>query len=902
MTSVRPDGESNKNSPAFLLRESQSFKGAGKTLESPDSPDSSATFTLSPFSHLARLKTSYSDSSLSEADESLADVPFKILKQRKSRCSSGMCLLAQPLTNSKLARHAESTAGTWLESFIAHLQHLTLSLYALATSAALCFLTAWLLLLLTFKQCKSSTLRKAQTAAAIPELTAPSATVLQGPARPSWFSKITLSADLLTQHLSRLAAHRMQVALTDILESSLGSLALLNAYQDASRLDHDQSYLMQMPSVQLAASQPTQAPASCWVLLKDFLLYTAACFFWMFSLLVKLLLSPGKLAVLEAAREKRRRERLRGRAVRLLENLERQQHQLRRVLKYQKGGNLLNGQQQKQVAAMQPVNALNARSALDHAMSPELLEGPSGYQAASAASLNSWPLRWLDDIIEEEGEEEEEGIKEGLGPETDCLPWYITHEDLEFFLNQVVYEHDNMSGGTEDDQVSAVRKVGAVPLGLDCSLASPESRVHDLAGDHATSPGPWEVVMMKDRPGKLRYTAFRRTVPKGPTEYKTVTIAADCHPEEFMDFLLDDGLRQQWEGMLVKVELLEQGDPQAREQVVRWVRRLPLHCLADRDYIIARRSFCLKPNAAVADGYMPPGSLELFGITKALQPASGFQVDVTRGAIRVPLMYSMWRCRVVPNPWAVGEVATETLLLHCEDIKVPERLARISIKMGMDGYVRKMGRAIRAFIRERRSRNIAPHQHDPMRYCGSLLLHSGAPASLLAVHSRRHLLSRHDHEEDQHRRSSGCVDERIHVCEASYCGIDVPPPSPEPPVSASSASQWQCLWTWKREGQHPAPPGPSSLVSCNQLHCTPNGPDNFDEQNDVEDGVLRAGSHPAEVFTSTGSQADGLQRDGLNVYDHLMHHHIASDWTAHCSHFSSSALSRAQHRAHHQVW
>ena len=34
-------------------------------------------------------------------------------------------------------------------------------------------------------------------------------------------------------------------------------------------------------------------------------------------------------------------------------------------------------------------------------------------------------------------------------------------------------------------------------------------------------------------------------------------------------------------------------------------------------------------------------------------------------------MWSMWRCRLVPDPWGgEGQVATETTLLHCEDLKV----------------------------------------------------------------------------------------------------------------------------------------------------------------------------------------------------------------------------------------
>ena len=126
----------------------------------------------------------------------------------------------------------------------------------------------------------------------------------------------------------------------------------------------------------------------------------------------------------------------------------------------------------------------------------------------------------------------------------------------------------------------------------------------------------------------------------------------------------------------------------------------------------------------------------------------------------------MWRCRRVPDPWGGRGPATEILLIHCEDIKVggaqggdegarqgqeggaakwgghledksvqasvpdccclaaallpssqvPERLTRLSVKLGMDAYVRRMGHAARCFVRDRRARGLAPDQHDPMRW------------------------------------------------------------------------------------------------------------------------------------------------------------------------------------------
>ena len=48
-------------------------------------------------------------------------------------------------------------------------------------------------------------------------------------------------------------------------------------------------------------------------------------------------------------------------------------------------------------------------------------------------------------------------------------------------------------------------------------------------------------------------------------------------------------------------------------------------------------------------------------------------------------------------------------------LQVPERLTRLSVRLGMDAYVRKIGHAVHSFVRERRARGLAPDQHDPMR-------------------------------------------------------------------------------------------------------------------------------------------------------------------------------------------
>jgi hypothetical protein len=58
----------------------------------------------------------------------------------------------------------------------------------------------------------------------------------------------------------------------------------------------------------------------------------------------------------------------------------------------------------------------------------------------------------------------------------------------------------------------------------------------------------------------------------------------------------------------------------------------------------------------------------------------------------------------VPCPRGTDKPACETVLLHHEQFKIPEHLARFAIKAGMGGFVKKMGPAVRAFVDARRER------------------------------------------------------------------------------------------------------------------------------------------------------------------------------------------------------
>ncbi len=229
--------------------------------------------------------------------------------------------------------------------------------------------------------------------------------------------------------------------------------------------------------------------------------------------------------------------------------------------------------------------------------------------------------------------------------------------------------------------------------------------------EHDSGPA-WEQMLQKEWDG-CTYTAWRRTLASGKTEYKSVTLSEDATAQEFMDFYLDDDVRPKWDGMISEHQLLESAhDTKHRCQVVRWLRSFPFAFLSRREYIIARRLF--------------PGddANTLYGITKSVEHPAAPQLQ---GIVRMSTFYSMWRSRTVPCPRGSGKPMCETTLLHFEDFGIPENLARFTVRHGMAGFVGKMVPEVKEFVKERRSR-CGPYQQDPQAYGAGLtpLMRSGS--------------------------------------------------------------------------------------------------------------------------------------------------------------------------------
>lgn len=218
-------------------------------------------------------------------------------------------------------------------------------------------------------------------------------------------------------------------------------------------------------------------------------------------------------------------------------------------------------------------------------------------------------------------------------------------------------------------------------------LAFFKGRIADAQAFDASS---WELLCKKEIVGLVKFWCYRRSLDDGSTEYKSTTVLAGTTAEEQNDFYLDDRYRLQWDDMLQEAEVLEDGDMMQREQVVRWLRSFPLHCICNREYYIARKAFF---------SFETGEGSSVYGITKAIPYSTGRDSP----NVVVEDFYSMWRARTVASPWDDSDLACETTLLHREVLKIPEKLSRIAVLLGMWRFAKSMAHASRAYVEERRS-------------------------------------------------------------------------------------------------------------------------------------------------------------------------------------------------------
>lgn len=195
--------------------------------------------------------------------------------------------------------------------------------------------------------------------------------------------------------------------------------------------------------------------------------------------------------------------------------------------------------------------------------------------------------------------------------------------------------------------------------------------------------GPSWIQMMDRSTPTMSYRAWRRDTETGPPQYRSSTIFEDATPEMVKDFFWDDDFRPKWDNMLIHAKTIEES-PATGTMMVQWIRKFPFFC-SDREYIIGRRIW--------------ESGRTYYCVTKGVPCSSVPRQDKPR---RVDLYYSSWCIRPVESKRGTGQMtACEVLLFHYEDMGIPWEIAKLGVRQGMWGAVKKIDPGLRAYLKAR---------------------------------------------------------------------------------------------------------------------------------------------------------------------------------------------------------
>ncbi|KAK4365570.1 hypothetical protein RND71_016928 [Anisodus tanguticus] len=213
----------------------------------------------------------------------------------------------------------------------------------------------------------------------------------------------------------------------------------------------------------------------------------------------------------------------------------------------------------------------------------------------------------------------------------------------------------------------------------DADLLYLDGLVEKTDGGHA-----WIQMMDRSTPN-MSYQAWRRDPETGPPQYRSRTVYEDATPEMLRDFFWDDEFRLKWDDMLISAETLEEC-PTTGTMTVQWVRKFPFFC-SDREYIIGRRIW--------------ESGRTYYCVTKGVPSSS--VVPRRNKPRRVDLYYSSWCIRAAESKRDDRMTACEVLLFHYEDMGIPWEIAKLGVRQGMWGAVRKIDPGLRAYQKHRAS-------------------------------------------------------------------------------------------------------------------------------------------------------------------------------------------------------
>lgn len=188
----------------------------------------------------------------------------------------------------------------------------------------------------------------------------------------------------------------------------------------------------------------------------------------------------------------------------------------------------------------------------------------------------------------------------------------------------------------------------------------------------------WQNQMERTTPNMI-YQAWRHEPEVGPIIYRSRTIFEDATPELVRDFFWDDDFRLKWDPMLAYFNTLKEF-PQSGTMIVHWIKKFPFFC-SDREYIIGRRIW--------------ESGKTYYCVTKGVPYPALSKKEKPR---RVELYFSSWRIRAVESRRQDGQLsACEVTLVHYEDMGIPKDVAKVGVRHGMWGAVKKLQSGMRAY-------------------------------------------------------------------------------------------------------------------------------------------------------------------------------------------------------------
>ncbi|ESW15956.1 hypothetical protein PHAVU_007G117200 [Phaseolus vulgaris] len=196
--------------------------------------------------------------------------------------------------------------------------------------------------------------------------------------------------------------------------------------------------------------------------------------------------------------------------------------------------------------------------------------------------------------------------------------------------------------------------------------------------------GPAWIQMMDRSTPTMSYQAWRRDPETGPPQYRSRTVFEDASPELVRDFFWDDEFRLNWDDMLIHASTIQEC-ALTGAMMVHWVRKFPFFC-SDREYIIGRRIW------DAAQIY--------YCVTKGVPCPSMPRHNKPK---RVDLFYSSWCIRAVKSRKDGQLTSCEILLFHHEDMGIPWEIAKLGVRQGMWGAVKKFDPGLRTYEKQRAS-------------------------------------------------------------------------------------------------------------------------------------------------------------------------------------------------------